>query len=54
MIENFLVFLFLTILLGVIFTGFQVYEYQDAATFAIDEGIYPSTFYTLQAFMVLT
>ena len=47
--KNFLVFLFLTILLGIIFTGFQAYEYQHA-TFSIDEGIYPSTFYMATGF----
>ena len=50
--KNFLVFLFLTILLGIIFTGFQAYEYQRA-TFSIDEGIYPSTFYMATGFHVV-
>ncbi len=47
--KNFLVFLGLTILLGCIFTGFQIYEYEHA-TFSIDEGIYPSTFYMATGF----
>tara|TARA_A100001035_G_scaffold172401_1_gene136798 strand:- start:54 stop:875 length:822 start_codon:yes stop_codon:yes gene_type:complete len=47
--KNFLIFLFLTILLGLIFTGFQGYEYLHA-TFSIDEGIYPSTFYMATGF----
>ena len=47
--KNFLIFLFLTILLGLIFTGFQGYEYLHA-TFSIDEGIYPSTFYMSTGF----
>ncbi len=47
--KNFLIFLALTILLGVIFTGFQAYEYMHAE-FSIDEGIYPSTFYMATGF----
>ena len=47
--KNFLLFLLLTIILGIIFTGFQAYEYQHA-TFSIDEGIYPSTFYMATGF----
>ncbi|MAZ07231.1 MAG: cytochrome c oxidase subunit 3 [Rickettsiales bacterium] len=47
--KNFMIFLFLTILLGIIFTGFQAFEYQHA-TFSIDEGIYPSTFYMATGF----
>jgi heme/copper-type cytochrome/quinol oxidase subunit 3 len=47
--KNFLIFLVLTIVLGVIFTGFQAYEYEHA-TFSIDEGIYPSTFYMATGF----
>lgn len=47
--KNFMIFLFLTVLLGIIFTGFQAYEYQHAE-FAIDEGIYPSTFYMATGF----
>ena len=47
--KNFLIFLFLTILLGIIFTGFQAYEYM-VAEFSIDEGIYPSTFYMATGF----
>ncbi len=47
--KNFLLFLFLTILLGIIFTGFQGYEYMHA-TFSIDEGIYASTFYMATGF----
>ena len=40
---------FFTVVLGFIFLGFQVYEYVHAA-FAIDEGIYPSTFYLATGF----
>jgi len=47
--KNFLIFLFLTIMLGIIFTGFQAYEYM-VADFKIDEGIYPSTFYMATGF----
>ena len=47
--KNFLIFLFLTIVLGLIFTGFQAYEYVHS-TFSIDEGIYPSTFYMATGF----
>jgi cytochrome c oxidase subunit 3 len=39
----------LTVFLGVIFTGFQVYEY-DHATFAFTDGIYASTFYLATGF----
>jgi cytochrome c oxidase subunit 3 len=35
--------------LGVIFLGFQVYEYAHA-TFKMTEGIYPSTFYLATGF----
>ena len=47
--KNFLIFLAITILLGIIFTGFQAYEYM-VAEFSIDEGIYPSTFYMATGF----
>ncbi|MEE2694956.1 MAG: cytochrome c oxidase subunit 3 [Pseudomonadota bacterium] len=47
--KNFLLFLFLTIILGVIFTGFQAYEYMHA-TFTIEDGLYPSTFYMATGF----
>ena len=47
--KNFLIFLFLTIILGIVFTGFQAYEYYHS-TFSIDEGIYPSTFYMATGF----
>ena len=47
--KNFLLFLLLTVILGVIFTGFQAYEYQHA-TFSIEDGIYPSTFYMATGF----
>ncbi len=39
----------ITVLLGVIFLGFQVYEYQHAA-FGFTEGIYPSAFYMATGF----
>ena len=39
----------LTVFLGVIFTGFQIYEY-DHATFAFTDGIYASTFYLATGF----
>ena len=51
--KNFLVFLFLTILLGVIFTGFQVYEYQMQHLQLMKVFIH-QRFTWLQAFMVLT
>ncbi|MBC33662.1 MAG: cytochrome c oxidase subunit 3 [Rickettsiales bacterium] len=47
--KKFLIFLFLTIILGVIFTALQAYEYK-VATFSIDEGIYQSTFYMATGF----
>ncbi len=47
--KNFLLFLLLTIALGVIFTGFQGYEYKHA-TFGIEDGIYASTFYMATGF----
>ncbi len=47
--KNFLIFLFLTIILGIVFTAFQAYEYYHS-TFSIDEGIYPSTFYMATGF----
>ena len=47
--KNFLLFLLLTIILGIIFTGFQAYEYK-VATFGIEDGIYPSTFYMATGF----
>ena len=47
--KNFYDFLFLTIILGIVFTGFQAYEYKHA-TFSIDEGIYASTFYMATGF----
>ena len=47
--KTFSYFLFLTIVLGVVFTGFQAYEYQHA-TFTIEDGIYPSTFYMATGF----
>ena len=47
--KNFMIFLLLTIILGIIFTGFQAYEYKHA-TFSIDEGIYASTFYMATGF----
>ncbi len=47
--KNFLLFLILTIVLGIIFTGFQGYEYKHA-TFGIEDGIYASTFYMATGF----
>ena len=47
--RNFMIFLLLTVILGAIFTGFQVLEYMHAE-FSIDEGIYPSTFYMATGF----
>jgi len=38
-----------TILLGVVFTALQAYEY-SIAPFKLDEGIYPSTFYLATGF----
>jgi cytochrome c oxidase subunit 3 len=38
--------LIVTILLAILFTGFQVYEYRNAA-FNINDGVYGSTFYML-------
>ena len=39
----------LTVILGIIFLGFQIYEY-GIATFGFTEGIYPSTFYMATGF----
>ncbi len=39
----------LTILLGITFTGVQAYEYVHAS-FSIDEGIYPTTFFMATGF----
>lgn len=39
----------ITVLLGMIFTGFQVMEYKEA-TFTISDGIYGSTFYMATGF----
>jgi cytochrome c oxidase subunit III len=39
----------LTVLLGILFTGFQLYEYVHAH-FGFTEGIYPSTFYMATGF----
>jgi len=39
----------LTILLGILFTGFQAYEYAHAH-FGFKDGIYPSTFYMATGF----
>lgn len=39
----------LTVLLGIIFLGFQAYEYIHA-TFTISDGVYGSTFYLLTGF----
>lgn len=45
--------LFLTVLLGVIFMGFQAYEYYhayDALGLKLDSGVYGSTFYMITGF----
>lgn len=47
--EDFVMGLALSVALGVIFLGFQVYEYTHAA-FGFTEGIYPSTFYMATGF----
>ncbi|HEV7367487.1 cytochrome c oxidase subunit 3, partial [Arenibaculum sp.] len=39
----------ITVLLGIVFTGFQAYEYVHAH-FGFTEGIYPSTFYMATGF----
>jgi cytochrome c oxidase subunit 3 len=44
-----LVGLFVTIVLGLIFTGFQIVEYVSA-TFSINDGIYGSLFYMCTGF----
>jgi len=43
------IWLLLTVLLGFLFLGLQVYEYGEAA-FAFTDGIYPSTFYLATGF----
>lgn len=48
--RNLIIGLFLTILLGFIFEGFQIYEYHHAYTelsLTLASGIYGTTFYTL-------
>jgi cytochrome c oxidase subunit 3 len=47
--KSFIQGLALTILLGIIFTGFQAYEYVHAP-FAFKDGIYSSTFYMATGF----
>ena len=47
--KDFLVGLFLTILLGISFTALQAYEYSHAA-FSFTDGIYASTFYMATGF----
>jgi cytochrome c oxidase subunit III len=47
--KNLIIGLFLTVALGIIFLGFQMYEYGHAA-FGFKEGIYPSTFYMATGF----
>lgn len=47
--ENFIKALGLSVLLGVIFLGFQVYEYNHAQ-FAFKDGIYASTFFLATGF----
>ena len=47
--KKFLTYLLFTVILGLVFTGFQAYEYM-VAEFSIDEGIYPSTFYMATGF----
>lgn len=47
--ENFLLSLGLTVGLGVLFLGFQVYEYVHAS-FGFTQGIFPSTFYMATGF----
>lgn len=39
-----------TIILGLIFTAMQAYEYEEVAKFSFDGGIYPSTFYMATGF----
>ena len=43
------VWLILTVLLGILFTGIQAYEYGHAA-FGFTDGIYSSTFYMATGF----
>ncbi len=47
--SNFITGIALTVILGVIFLGFQVFEYGSAA-FKLTDGIYPSTFYLATGF----
>ena len=47
--KDFLLGLFLTILLGISFTALQAYEYNHAA-FGFTDGIYASTFYMATGF----
>lgn len=47
--DNFVLSLGLTVLLGVVFLGFQAYEYHHAS-FGFKDGIFPSTFYMATGF----
>lgn len=48
--KDFALGLALSVLLGVVFMGFQVYEYAFSAHFGFTDGIYASTFYMATGF----
>ncbi len=47
--DRFLNYTLITVILGFIFLGFQIFEY-SVATFGLQDGIYPSTFFLATGF----